>query len=308
MTTVLEEAVTADAARLSIGGLEFRLSAGGRRLRQDASAFYRPFLVGASEPAAADVVDVSLEPAPRPGFEGSEIFRSEATWSLHARGPEREFVFRAPGTGEALYVARFRPGSRSVVIICAPALSGEDAGGPFLESPFRYPLDQVLSMYFLAGRGCVVHSAGHVYRRAGLVFPGVSGAGKSTFSRLAAGRPGWAPLSDDRTVVAIAEGGPVVYGTPWPGEGRVAENRKAPLERILFLEKAQENGVRPIGPAETLSRLFPVVAIPWFDRDVLPGALSACEAIAGAVDGAVLGFRPDAGAAKAVENFIGSAA
>ncbi len=304
MTTVPEEAVTADVARLSIGGLEFRLSAEGRRLRQDASAFYRPFLLGASTEPSGDVVDVVLEPAPRPGFEGAEIFRSEATWSLHARGDERGFVFRAPGTGDPLYVARFRPGSRSVAVSCAAALSGEDAGGPFLESPFRYPLDQVPAMYFLAGRGCVVHSAGPVFRWGGLVCPGVSGAGKSTFSRLASGRPGWTPLSDDRTVVAVAEGGPVVYGTPWPGEGRVAENRVAPLERILFLEKAPGNGVRPIGPAETLSRLFPVVAIPWFDRDVLPEALSACEAIAGAVDGAVLGFRPDDGAIATVENFI----
>ena len=306
MTTVSEKAVTIDVARLSLGGLEFRLSAGGRRLRQDASAFYRPFLVGASEPAGGDVVDVALEPASRPRFEGTEIFRSEATWSLYARGAERAFVFRAPGTGEALYVARFRPGSRSVAIACAPALSGEGSDGPFLESPFRYPLDQILAMYFLADRGCVIHSAGHVFRGGGLVFPGVSGAGKSTFSMLAAGRPGWTPLSDDRTVVAIAGSGPIVHGTPWPGEGRVAENRRAPLKRILFLEKAPGSRVRPIDAAETLSRLFPVVAIPWFDRDVLPEALSACEAIAGAVDGAVLGFRPDAGAIEAVENFIGS--
>lgn len=306
MTTVPEQAVPADLARLSIGGLEFRLSAGGRRLRQDASVFYRPFLVGPSEPGARDVVDVALEPATRPAFEGTEILRSEATWSLHAHGGERQLVFRAPGGGEALYVARFRPGSRSVVISCAPALSGEDEGGPFLESPFRYPLDQVLAMYFLAGRGCVVHSAGHVVGSMGVVFPGVSGAGKSTFSRIARGRPGWSPLSDDRTVVAIGEGGPTVYGTPWPGEGRVAENRSAPLACILFLEKAPGNGVRPIGPAETLSRLFPVVAIPWFDRDVLPEALSACEAIAGAADGAVLGFRPEIGAIEAVEDFIGS--
>lgn len=298
------DTVTARAARLSIGGIEFRLSAGGLRLRQDASDFYRPFLATGPEEEGGDAIHVDLGLEARPAFDGEEIFGSEATWSLLARGSERAVVFRAPGSAEPLYVARFGAAPRSVSIRCAPALAAEDVDGPVLESPFRYPLDQILTMYALAGRGCVVHSAGHVVGGKGLVFPGVSGAGKSTISRIAGGRPGWSPLSDDRTIVATGPEGPRVFGTPWPGEGRVAANARAPLARIFFLEKGIRNEIRTLDRAETLARLFPVVAIPWFDRDVLPVALSACEAIAEAVPGAVLSFRPEPEAGETVEKFI----
>ena len=305
MASILPDEIIAQEACLSIGGVGFRISAGGRRLRQDASAACRPFLVAPSRLQGDEVVRVHLEVSPRPSFDGIEIFGSEATWSILARGGERAVVFREPASAEVRYVARFRPGSRTVSVLCSPRLLDSDQNDPALESPFRYPLDQILTMYALAGRGFIVHSAGLVLGGRGLVFPGVSGAGKSTFARLAGARTGWLPLSDDRTVLRLQNDRPSVYGTPWPGEGRVAENRSAMLAGLLFLEKGPGNEVRPISPAESLSRLFPVISIPWFDREVLPEALSACERIAETVPGAILGFRPEAGAAEAVENFIG---
>lgn len=297
------DAVTVDEARLSIGGIEFRLATRGGRIRQDAAGPYRSFLSGVAGEEPSETVFVELEVSPRPAFDGVEIFHSEANWSLLAREGERAFVSREPASTDALYVARFRPGSRMVSIQCSDRMLDVEAGGPILQSPFRYPLDQILTMYFLTGHGFVIHSAGHVVNGRGLVFPGVSGAGKSTFARLAGSRPGWEPLSDDRTILRIENGKPAVYGTPWPGEGLVAENRCAPLTGLLFLEKGPRNEVRPISPGECLSRLFPVVAIPWFDREVLPEALSSCEAFAGSVPGGVLSFRPEAGAAEAVEIF-----
>jgi hypothetical protein len=302
----LTDAVTAAEARLSIGGVEFSLSAGGQRVRQDVSGPYRSFLSGAPGEEPSEAVRVELEVLPRPTFDGVEIFRSEATWSLFAREGERAFVFREPSSADPLYVARFRPGSRTVSVLCSPRMVGSDDAGRFVESPFRYPLDQILTMYLLAGRGFVIHSAGLILGGRGFVFPGVSGAGKSTFARLAGSRPGWEPLSDDRTVLRFLDGKPVVYGTPWPGEGLVAENRRAPLAGLLFLEKGLRNEVRPIPPAECLSRLFPVVSIPWFDHEVLPEALSACEQMARAVPGAILTFRPEAGAIAVLEAFLGS--
>jgi hypothetical protein len=291
---------------LSIGGIDFLLSCAELSLRHEVTEPYRAFMTGPRAREAADTVRVRFEVSTRPTFEGELLFSSDATWSILGRGEERVFVFREPGSSDPLYVARFRPGFGDVVVVCSPKMAEGDGSARVLSSPFRYPLDQILTMYSLAGQGFVIHSAGLVFGGKGLVFPGVSGAGKSTFASLARTRPGWAPLSDDRTVLRLDDGKPTVLGTPWPGEGRIAENQSAPAAGLLFLEQGPRNEVRPISPSECLSRLFPVVSIPWFDREVLPQALAACERVARAVPGAVLTFRPEEGAVDVVEAFLGS--
>jgi len=247
---------------------------------------------------------VRLELVPRPSFEGETIFRSDAKWSLLARGEERGFVHADGASAVPRYVARFRPGVAEVTIECSAALVAPAGGGRAIRSPLRYPLDQVLTMYALAGKGLLVHAAGLDRGGRGLAFPGVSGAGKSTFARLAGARPGWSPLSDDRVVVRVEPGDACLHGTPWAGSGRVAERRSVPAEGLLFLEKGASNEVRRISPAECLKRLLPVVSVPWFDRDVAGAGLETCERVARAVPAAVLTFRPDVGAVEAAERFL----
>lgn len=300
------DAVIASQVGLSIGGIVFRLSGGEHLLRHEFPEHCRPFLVDTTGRDLTEAVQVRFEVSSNPDLAGVEILHSDATWSILAREGERAFVFREPASGDPLYVACFRPGSFEVAIHCSPRMFEPDEAASILRSPFRYPLDQILTMYFLGGRGFVIHSAGLAFGGSGLVFPGISGAGKSTFASLAGSRPGWVPLSDDRTVLRVDDGRPTVFGTPWPGEGRIAENRRAPAAGLFFLEKSHRNGIRPISPSECLSRLFPVVSIPWFDREVLPAALSACEEIAKTVPGAILSFRPESEAADAVEAFLGS--
>lgn len=298
------EAVTAPRLAFAIGGIEFALASDGLPILQELHWPYLPFLGGGAASGAAEPVRVRLEVDDAAAFEGETIFSSEATWSILARGGERAFVFREPGSPAPLFVARFRPGSREVSIACSSRLVRDGGAGPALASPFRYPLDQVLTMYLLGDEGFVVHAAGLAFEGRGVAFPGVSGAGKSTIARLLAGRAGWAPLSDDRVILTRGEGGPALHGSPWPGEGKVAENRKVPAALLLFLEKGSDNRVTPITPAQALARLFPVVSIPWFDAEVLPGRLAACEAAVASVPAAVLEFRPDAGAAEAVEAYL----
>lgn len=297
-------AATGSATALSIGGVPFLLEAGGLAILQEESEPYRSFLLPPPEAEPPDAVHVHLEVAARPSFEGDVLFSSEATWAVHAAGEERAVVFRGPASTEALWVARFRPGGREVSVLCAPKLVEDGPAGPALKSPFRYPLDQILTMYLLAGRGFVVHAAGFDYRGHGVAFPGVSGAGKTTIARLIGSRPDWTGLSDDRVAVRVDGEAPALYGTPWPGEGRVAVNGVAPMRGLLFLEKGPENVVRAAGAAEGLSRLLQVVSIPWFDRAILPRALAACEEAVLRVPAAVLAFRPDDGAAETAEQAV----
>jgi hypothetical protein len=161
-------------------------------------------------------------------------------------------------------------------------------------------------MYLLGPRGLVVHAAGMIVHGRAVVLPGVSGAGKTTFAGLAAGRAGWEGLSDDRIIVRVPDGVTSVFahGTPWPGEGRIASSRSGPLARLLFLDQGTTDAVRPLSPAEAASRLAATVSIPWFDAEYLGGTLDACERLVGRVPAALLTFRPSVGAVALVERVL----
>ena len=160
-------------------------------------------------------------------------------------------------------------------------------------------------MYLLGDRGLILHAAGALVGGRGVAFAGVSGAGKSTLTGLAAGRPGWAPLSDDRVIVRAGGAAPRLWGTPWSGEGRVAEHRCGEMAWLLFLEQGATHEIRPLAPAQALPRLFQTASLPWFDAEYLETALAACGRLVRTVPCGVLTFRPEIGAIQAVERLLG---
>ncbi len=294
-------------ARVSLGGIEFLLSAGELTLRLDGDRAYRSFLadlVDPFEPEPSRVVRIRHSLSAVPFFEGETIFESEASWSILARGSERALAFRHPD-GEMLFVAAFRPGSPDVVVECAPRLLLREGDRSVLASPFHYPLDQVLTMYLLGERGIVLHAAGALVNGRGLALAGVSGAGKSTLTGLASGRPGWTPLSDDRVIVRVGAGAPTLHGTPWPGEGLSAENRQGALAGLLFLEQGPVNAIRPLVPQDALTRLLRMTSVPWYDPEFVGCTLDACGKVVAGISPAALMFRPETSAIDAVERFLG---
>jgi len=289
-----------------VGGFEFLLSAQGLPLVHQADAAYRPFLLpDPTAPPARETVRVRFEVSPNPSFEGQAILESTATWSIVARDGERALVFRYPSETEPAWVARFRPGSAEVSVACSPRFLETVGGTTVLQcSFFGYPLDQVLAMYLLGNRGILLHAAGAVIHGRGTAFSGVSGAGKSTLTGLAAGRPGWEPLSDDRVIVRVGESPPTLWGTPWSGEGQVAEHRSGEMARLLFLEQGPTHEIRPLTTGQALPRLFQTASLPWYDAEYLEAALAACGRIVQTVPCGVLTFRPEIGAIEAVEQHL----
>lgn len=185
---------------------------------------------------------------------------------------------------------------------------------PVLPDPVRYPLDQLLLMNHLASRGgVIVHAAGAVIDGRGLVFPGVSGAGKSSLCRVLL-EAGWGDslLSDDRIILCSAADGDAgesggageaggawtggartvaattaprsggrfdAWGTPWPGDAGIARNACAPLAALLFLVKAEVDEVVPLAPGAAMRRLMPVVSCPWYDGERAGLVLDTCARI-----------------------------
>jgi len=121
-----------------------------------------------------------------------------------------------------------------------------------------YSIDTVLrivhSLVLAEDGGFLVHAASAVRSGSAYLFTGVSGAGKTTISRLAPDNV--AVLTDEISYVRRGRNGYRAYGTPFAGElARVGENLSAPLGALYFLEKGPVNRLDPIDDA-TAARIL----------------------------------------------------
>lgn len=235
-----------------------------------------PFVARVSPDLSMAVLRDAGQPEPE-----NRIFRSGGNWTAYRnngemvlalhRGtapPDAFLSFRASMTqGELVYRADTGIMRRHLFPITA------------------YPLNQVLYVNLLSGqrKGVLLHAAGMDDGGQGLLFCGVSGAGKSTTARIWSAEPGVDILSDDRIIVRKQGDRFLIHGTPWNGEARFASPQSAPLERLLFLRQGSGNSARSLSESETVARLMTCCFATFWDPDGMAFTLSFLEEMAAAL-------------------------
>lgn len=107
--------------------------------------------------------------------------------------------------------------------------------------------------------GFVLHSSAIAFANKGILFSADSGIGKSTHTRLWQkhfGTESVPILNDDKPAIRRLDDRFYVYGTPFSGNSEENRNMKVPLHAIVFLERADDNSIRRISPAESLPLLM----------------------------------------------------
>lgn len=129
-----------------------------------------------------------------------------------------------------------------------------------------YSLDSVLRILhslILARRGgFLLHAASAICDGRAFLFSGVSGAGKTTMTRIATANV--TLLTDEISYVrpgAVGDAQPGAayraFGTPFAGElAKAGENTSAPIAALFFLEKGPENRIDEMSSAEAVRRLM----------------------------------------------------
>jgi len=169
-----------------------------------------------------------------------------------------------------------------------------------------YSLDSVLRILhslILAERGgFLLHAASAISDGRACLFSGVSGAGKTTMTRLAP--PEVTLLTDEISYLRPNAGGYSAFGTPFAGElARAGENCNAPVSALFFLEKGPENRVHELSSAEAVRRLMRNILFFAEDRGLVEKLFAtACEFVA-RVPIRRLTFYPDARVWDEVRNF-----
>ncbi len=229
--TATAERLTAD---IGIGGMTVRLRVPDEAFLRMVHGRYAGF-PGAAESAECDF-DIELVPQ-RPTDDTSlldedsvdddvRVWREGSLWNL-TRGDFR---------------AEWSPTERR---------------GRIQQSMNPYSVDCVLrivhTLALAKQGGFLVHAASAIRNGKAFLFSGVSGAGKTTISRLA---PRDATLlTDEISYVRRAGDGYVAYGTPFAGElAEPGENVQAPIETLFFLEQGPENRIEAVGSPSVAAR------------------------------------------------------
>jgi hypothetical protein len=269
--------------RLRVGGLTLHVRSARPTPALRPLPYHRAFLAR----AGADM-ELRYEEGPTDAPRGRAEFESGGVWRVH-RAPGRRllYVFESRAARPARYktvavdarlrrgVLRFSPGS-----------------GP--RNALEFPLDELLFQHRLSlDGGMEVHACGMLDRGRVALFPGRSGAGKSTMARLwRAHANGAVALSDDRVVVRRARGALRAWGTPWHGEGRFASPRAGRLAAVFFLRRGARSRAVPLAPALAAAELFARAFPPPWHRRAVDRVLARCADVARSVPCYLLRVRP----------------
>jgi hypothetical protein len=235
--------------RLSIGGLvgHVELSGAVAPFLDQLHARYAAFLLPASAAGAFDFsLRLELESGPPPGTRDG--------WATARAHPLTvTSSARSIDVDRWDFSARLRAEGRGRNVRCRGR--GRAEMNPFAVDCLMRALWATI---LPAKRGLLVHGCGLRHAQIGVVFPGQSGAGKTTLARKAPDADD--VLSDELCVLRRMDDGWRVHGTPFWGDfarGGVSM-RSWPLRTLAFLAKAPRDTVTmtPIVSAEATLRLL----------------------------------------------------
>lgn len=227
-STVRVSACDREAIPIEIGGMTIALRSQDRSFLGHLSDRYAGF-VGSVRRANFEF-DIDLyEPSEPPAADdGLRVTVEKGDWLLR-RGDFR---------------ARWNPNARRGFI--------RQANNPYAcDSLLRI----VHTLILAKQGGFLVHAASAILCDKAFIFSGVSGAGKTTISRLAP--PDATLLSDEISYVRRQGDRYWAFGTPFAGElGKPGENRSAPIAGFFLLAKGPENRIEPVHHTEGIQRLL----------------------------------------------------
>jgi len=292
---------------IDIARVNFNISCRDSVILQDFPPIYRPFIKKTNLDSASITFNIRLELHDIPDTGDMEkIFDTDDSWSMYKQDNDYIIALNPPALKKQIvWLARFNESFSETVVYCSDLLKKETDSGIKVLSPVLYPLDQLLLIHILAqNQGALIHAAGMELYGKGYIFPGRSGAGKSTISFQFGKRKHFGLLSDDRIAVRKISNTFVAYGTPWAGEAGIAENKGATLSGIFFIHQGAENVIKELTRREAFERLMPVTSIPWYDEEIMTKGLLFCEHMVSGVPAYDLFFKPDSEVVDVLEKYL----
>jgi hypothetical protein len=287
------------SAEFSIAKIIFSVKADEEAPSFDIPEIYQQFRI---EDGMEPDFSVNIKGGEFPEWQGELIFKSGGPWNLWRLSDDRIAIsFHSTGRSEPYQVALIDSDFTQADTWLQPDIY-EETPGYF---PFTYPLDEVLAVNLLSlGRGVEIHSCGVSDVSGGILFPGVSGVGKSTMSKLWIEEEGVVVLSDDRIIITEQDGGFWMHGTPWHGDAGIADPGGVPLKTIFFLHHDESNNASKLSPGQAASRLVARSFPTFWNRDGMDFTTGLAADVATSIPAYEMGFKPDKAAVDYVRGLL----
>jgi len=257
---------------------------------------YLPFFSSSTSKKPTFRIDITSGKASLEiGTHYPSTFDSGGTWKLYRKSDHESFIvsgsrtfsFDETGTTGTIFTESI----------------GDDAAA--IRGPI-FPFDELLYVRLLTKySGIIAHACGIIHNGKGEVFVGASGNGKSTMAKLWMNEPNCTILNDERIIIREIHKEFFAYGTPWHGELPVCNQGKVPVQRLFFLQHADENYARRISPTDAVARLivrsFPAI---W-DQEGMNANLDFMAGLSEEIPCYELGFVPDESAISFLREFAG---
>ena len=148
--------------------------------------------------------------------------------------------------------------------------------------PVRFAATAKVGVVLARRGGFLLHSASAIRNGRAFLFAGVSGAGKTTISRLAP--PDATLLTDEISYVRKLDVPGqdqeyVAFGTPFTGElAKLGENTSAPVAALYLLAQGPKNRIDPVGEADAGRELLANMLFFAEDQEMVHWAFqAACD-------------------------------
>jgi hypothetical protein len=169
--------------------------------------------------------------------------------------------------------------------------------GRIRQSANPYSIDAVLrivhTLSLAREGGFLVHAASAIRNGKAFLFAGVSGAGKTTMTRLAP--PDVTLLTDEISYVRKTGESYTAFGTPFAGElAKAGENVSAPLAALYLLKQGPANRIEDVTAAEATRGLLANILFFAEDSELVRMVFQAACEFVGRVPVRRLTFTPDA--------------
>ncbi len=155
--------------------------------------------------------------------------------------------------------------------------------------------------------GAILHSACVAHEGRAYLMLGHSGAGKTTFSRMALAA-GWEVLSDDMNAVRLEDGQWVVEKLPFAGDlGQTpSRSNRYPLAGVFRLNKGDNNRLSPWSRGQAVAKALTCSPVVNDDPYRTEPLLNALETMMASIPTRILEFSLDGGALSLLPEVLGS--
>ncbi len=233
--------------------------------------------------------------------EGESITNEILEWYIHKDGIYRYYLLKRDECNDAIIVSLKANEFWSNILIETRYnnhVSIELINILLLEIVFRNRL--------VFHEGLVLHASSIDMNGEAIAFAAPSGTGKSTHVRIWQELHHVKVINDDHPAIRIIDGRPIVFGTPWAGEGQKFSNITSNLISVVLLEQGPLNMIWRASDKEILRELLPRFFMPYYNNESLRRAMGIFAEIVKLTQVYKLICKPDQEAVLLVQDYIWS--